>query len=326
MNVLLTAYPRLHLTLLDLGGITPRKYGGAGLTLAGPTLRLSAKQDERWKLVGFDRLDAESRREITDLLRRLTDSLLCHPARLELLQALPQHVGLGSKTATLLSIIRAVTAVNGHAASRAETVNISGRGGASGVGVATFFRGGFVTDAGHPYDGTKRFLPSHGRKPQHAPPLICRLPTPPYWRFHLFLPAGYRLAGESEVTFFQHHTPLPESEVLSAIALVYHGLAPAIATSDLQLLHSSLQHIHNIGFKSRELKSQSPAVRDLYLKLSREPAVAVGMSSLGPVLYCVEDGRVAIRSAHFEALAQAAGSTYLGCYKPRNQGHRVSHI
>src|SRR6187397_3143910 len=69
--------------------------------------------------------------------------------RVSLLTDIYEHVGLGTKTAVILGALQAAAIASGYKVSRAELQLLSGRGGASGVGIHAFFIGGLVIDAGH---------------------------------------------------------------------------------------------------------------------------------------------------------------------------------
>src|ERR1035441_9185942 len=138
---------------------------------------------------------------------------------------------------------------------------LSGRGGTSGIGVNAFFKGGFLVDGEHISQRDDPFLPSRLRLGFEPPPTINRTRIPENWSFRLLLAPGRRLHGRGELEFFAQNTPIPAAEVFKTIALVYHGLIPAVASGDLHLLRETLQSIHKVGFKRRELTAQSVTVQ-----------------------------------------------------------------
>jgi beta-ribofuranosylaminobenzene 5'-phosphate synthase len=66
---------------------------------------------------------------------------------------------MGSKTALLLSMIEALSLLAGCDLSPSKLVELSGRGGTSGVGVSSYFSGGMIFDLGRPNDNLP-FVPS----------------------------------------------------------------------------------------------------------------------------------------------------------------------
>jgi beta-ribofuranosylaminobenzene 5'-phosphate synthase len=323
-SILIRAYPRLHVGLLDLGHATRRRYGGAGFTIGGPCLEVSAERLEpghHLEVVGLERFDDRARREaehVLDAFQELTGPL---SARLRVGDGPPQHVGLGSKTSLLLALLQAATMVAESPPEVATLQRLSGRGGTSGIGVHSFFRGGFLTDGGHPQTDDPRHRPSSASRPERVPPLLCWLPIPDDWRFSLLMPSCARFADETERAFFDEHTPLPEVEVLRTIAAMYHGVVTAVATGDLGLLGDSLADLHDSGFKARELHGQPAIVRDMYRTIRERMRLPVGLSSLGPTLYVISSAGNTAAIAGLRQLADEYSCGFLGAYPPRNAGY-----
>lgn len=198
----------------------------------------------------------------------------------------------------------------------------SGRGGTSGVGVNTVFAGGFVVDGGHGTNRKLRYGPSSTVRAARVPPVLVRLRFPDAWRVHLFLPKGYRYSGEREARFFEQNAPIGVQEVYEVLAAVYHGVVPAIAEGDLELLRMAVREVHRTGFKRRELDGQRPEVRDLVEELQEGLKLAAGMSSLGPLVYAIAP---AGRELDEEACGAVFRETeYLGRFCARNAPYEVA--
>ena len=321
--VCVRAYPRIHIALLDLGNATYRKYGGAGFYISTPRLEVQARPSDETSVRGLDKLDRQGQRDLLAALTRLGRVHGYLGAEVVLRRILPQHVGLGSKTALTLAVLKAASLVSGLKLSRSALQRLSGRGGTSGIGINTFFSGGFVVDGGHQGGESEGFLPSSASKAREIPPVIVRSRIPSEWRFHLILPRGRRYAGHSEVSFFSETTPIPKSEVLRSIALVYHGVAVALILKDLALLRRSLRSLHRVGFKRRELENQTIAVQALLSAFMGLPDVAVGLSGVGPLLYVISlSGDEAIHHA-IRMRCEHSGARILGVCSGRNSGHEV---
>ena len=319
--IVVRAFPRVHVSLLDLADATPRRYGGAGFVLDCLPVEvhasLGASDTDGDDLGG---LDARGRRDLEEALARLRATRDLGHARVAIRQLMPEHIGLGSKTATVLAALRACSAVAGWKVPRDTLQRLSGRGGASGVGVHGFFSGGFVVDGGHDVPASKGYLPSSSGRPDRVPPLCARLRVPSRWRFHLFLPSGKRVSGSDEEQFFLKNTPIPIQEAHSAIGSMYHGVIPAVAEGSIAALRDSLRSIHRSGFKSRELMAQPASVRALYLALSERDDVAVGMSSMGPLIYAICDSSKAETEAAIGCIATINGAQRLAVASARNIG------
>src|SRR5690606_15053545 len=138
----------------------------------------------------------------------------------------PPHVGLGTKTTLLLAIAAACNRDVGSPLGRRELQAVTRRGGTSGIGVNSFFYGGFGVDCGHPQRDAE-YAPSAASVPAVAAPLAVQTDFPAEWVIHLALPSGRRLSGGDERNFFAANTPVPHSDVLQVLSAVYHGLVPA---------------------------------------------------------------------------------------------------
>ncbi len=313
------SYPRIHIALADLAGVTHRRFGGSGFAVDGlPTVvRVWRSRESRVQLQAA--VDQATLQQVEDLLFRARSIIRRVSVVLE--SAPPQHVGLGSKTAIIAAVSLALYRLAGRNATRTEIQRLSGRGGASGVGINTFFDGGFVADAGHANDFGASFRPSSAMKGHRPPPVIARHSVPAAWRVTLLLPSGNKYTGASERRFFEQNTPITPSAALRTIALLYHGVATAIVTADLQLLADSLKQIHRTGFKHRELLGQSDGVRRILLSLQRM-SIAAGMSSMGPLIYALTDTDRDCEAVL--AVARTQRVSILGSFQARNAGYEAS--
>jgi len=324
--VLVKAFPRIHISLLDLGNATARRYGGSGFSIDGNCIEVSATLAQQLQIEGLELVDEAARREIERVITAFTAVCPDGPSFQVCIRRIPpQHVGFGAKTALLLAILTAVNSETGAGLEQIALQRLSGRGGTSGVGVNLYFSGGFVCDLGHPIQSEMPFLPSSASLPALIPPVACRFDIPEKWRFLLILPRGERLAGSQEKLFFQRSTPVPRSEVLEAIAATYHGVVPAIVTADIGLLSSALGTLHRVGFKRMELAAQSDAVRRIYDQLTTIRGLAVGLSSLGPLIYAAADTTDAEAVNEAEAICTIDEATVLGSFPPRNLGYEIAY-
>jgi len=304
------AHSRLHITLIDLGGVTRRKYGGVGMMLESPATAVTVRPSDTLALNLPSSAEERTRKEAVGLLTRLARKVRRLPLEINVDQHVPEHVGLGSKTALLLAILAAARRALSLKLSDGDLQHISGRGGTSGVGIHGFFLGGCTVDCGqHRSREDFEFLPSSASPPDTVSLLTSRHEIPAEWRIYLLIPPAIRRTIEQEVALFRENTPIPRDEVLDTLATVHHGVVPAVIRADLRLLTESLVHLHQIGFKRRELEAQSSLVKNLYRELCRRNLGAVGMSSWGPTIYVIAEPG-AYRSAESTAAIAASIS---GC-------------
>lgn len=321
--VRLRSFPRIHIGLLDLGHATHRDHGGAGFYVNGLPVEIEVFRSHKQRIVGIANLDKDGQEDLRAAIGRMRASLNLPGFTVHLRNVLAQHVGLGSKTAVILGVLKAIGLLFNLDVERQALQRLSGRGGTSGVGINVFFSGGFVTDGGHEASEARTYAPSSRRSHFDAPPIICRYRIPEDWRFHLVLAGGRRLSSQSEVIFFQQNTPVPAGEVLKSIATLYHGVAPAVCEDNLNLLKASLQELHSTGFKAREVRNQSNNVRRLMAELDNMPELAIGMSSLGPLVYAIgmadnHKGATLVRQ-----IAAKYDAELLGVFRGRNQGYEI---
>jgi beta-ribofuranosylaminobenzene 5'-phosphate synthase len=316
------SYPRLHACLFDLGNATPRKHGGAGFSIAGLPAIVDACPSSRMDLVYLVEVDRSTRTAISAAIRGLGRARPGLAAQVRIVSVPPQHVGLGSKTAIILAVLKAIDLECSLRLTKSEMQFLSGRGGTSGVGINVFFTGGFVVDGGHDSRVCHGFLPSRYRHPREIPPATYRAGVPESWRFHLLLAPGKLIQGIEERKFFEKNTPIPHREVFQTIALAYHGLVPAFARGDLKLLRDILDSVHKIGFKRRELGGQSSVVRSIVRSLRRRDDCAVGLSSMGPLVYAVSNADNRELREFVESLSRSTGARMLGTFAGRNLGYR----
>jgi beta-ribofuranosylaminobenzene 5'-phosphate synthase len=294
--------------------------------IGGPVVEISAEPSDKLALEGFDDLDGEAGAQVRAALARLLEARSSDSSlRIALHSPVLQHVGLGSKTILVLATLRAAVAALGWPALRSDLQQLSGRGGASGVGIHGFFHGGFIIDAGHPSEAVKDLLPSRARQPTTLPALVSRISIPRSWRFHLILPAGRRIAGQNEVDFFRRNTPIPREEALAVAALILHGIAPAVACDDLPLLTRALWQIQRTGFKRREVSGQSADVRGLLADLGHLD-IPAGLSSLGPLLYAVSHAGDSQTARAIAEAAERAEARWLGAWPGRLGGAEVKRV
>jgi beta-ribofuranosylaminobenzene 5'-phosphate synthase len=282
----IVARPRLHLSLADMGYVSSRVFGGIGFAIDAPLTVFQFEQAECVELHGLDVLDDEGRNDLLQVAGRLKFNQLKGGFRAFLVSAPPQHVGFGSKTSLALSLIAGANIICACGWSAEEMQRLSGRGGASGIGIHTFFHGGVIWDAGHTLIGAKQLLPSGFAPASELPPLMLRYNFPELWRVVLILPDERPMSGEEEVRFFSKNAPVPSGEALSTMAALYHGVLPAFLSADYAALATALRKIHNIGFKKRELSRCSAGTRTCVDKLF-EQGFAAGLSSVGPLIYAI---------------------------------------
>jgi beta-ribofuranosylaminobenzene 5'-phosphate synthase len=157
-GVTVTASSRIHIGLLDLGRATGRTFGGLGFMLDNPSVQVTAEPHDQTEFVCPTTVERNTKAYIARRIEELVRAIPGRNVRIVINKALPEHVGLGSKTAMTMAALVAAGLATNRNLSQEQLQKFSRRGGASGVGIHGFFHGGFIIDAGRL--GNHPFLPS----------------------------------------------------------------------------------------------------------------------------------------------------------------------
>src|SRR4051794_34135707 len=123
-RLVIQASSRLHFGLLGWGPTARRQFGGVGLMIDKPGLELVAEPASEWRFEGplADRV-RELVGQIIDRRRTdLPDALARSPARIQIITAPPEHVGLGVGTQLSLAVVRALLHLAGNHDHSLETL------------------------------------------------------------------------------------------------------------------------------------------------------------------------------------------------------------
>lgn len=290
---------RLHVTLIDLNGKYGRIDGGVGITTRNPRLILEAEGGYDDFQVSFtDRILSKLNKEtiedyqskVISAASKINEFLnLNEGYHFKLSEIFPSHSGLGSGTQLSLAVAKLILKMNDQDLSAIEIAEIVGRGGTSGIGVASFDEGGFIVDGGHKSSQKKSFLPSSASKAS-PPPIIARYEFPDDWKIIMVIPQVKRkVFGDGEVNIFQKYCPIPLKEVQELIHVLFMKMMPAVIEQDLDDFGQAVNTVQNVGFKKIELELQNPFIKELMENLRSADAAGVGMSSFGPTIYAITD-------------------------------------
>lgn len=193
------------------------------------------------------------------------------------------HQGLGSGTAIRLACIEGLALLSGRMISRAEIVALSHRGGTSGIGVNTYFDGGFVLDSGV-QNQENEFVPSSYAQGPKKPLSLVQLSMPD-WPMLLCIPNKCRpKTQEEELEFFRRTAPLSASSSYEAAYYATFGLASAILETDYDAFCAALNKMQNVEWKRAEREEHGVELRVVDEALRRSGADCVALSSLGPLV------------------------------------------
>lgn len=285
VDVSASAPARLHFGLLNLSGLFGRVDGGVGIAVSRP----------RWELeVGFGAAEITGvpiTREQTNALATALDTLACplqdREVRIHIRQAIPCHVGLGSKTSLLLAAAAAVARLTNSNFSTVMCAERLGRGGTSGIGVHAFAHGGFIWDAGHSYPDDKEEFGPSSMQLAAPPPLVASFPVD-WLSFIHFRFDDVGLHGAAEKQIFLERCPLDDEDSRQLLASVAGEMVPSLLERREEQFQVSLSRLQDSGLKRIEWSCQSDITKDFRAYWKRRlPNYALGLSSMGPTLFCL---------------------------------------
>jgi beta-ribofuranosylaminobenzene 5'-phosphate synthase len=268
-SVSVLAPARLHMGFVDLSGSLGRRFGSVGLTLEGIGVALTAQVARGVSASGPQAERAE----------RCAQSLLSFlhlpgGVRIEIQQAIPEHVGLGSGTQLGLAVGLALARLNGLDLTPRTVAALHERGQRSGIGVAAFESGGFLLDGGR---GTQ----------EAPPPVVARAEFPERWRVLLIQDDAVQgLHGTREMQAFQALPPFPDTLAAHLCRLMLMQILPALLEQDLDSFGRGIAQVQReVGdyfAPAQGGRFASPSVGEALRWLEQEGIAGVGQSSWGP--------------------------------------------
>jgi beta-ribofuranosylaminobenzene 5'-phosphate synthase len=281
-SVTVQSYPRIHLGLLDLSGTSMRVDGGVGLSVSAFPITVSVCGNAFTQIISQS---VDARRICMHVLTDMKEILPHTCVQITIKTKGILHCGLGFATQCLFSVAQALLKYFKLDISKEDLAQILHRGGTSGIGVHSFYRGGFLVDGGHAFPKDKdAFAPTSQCHTRSIPPLITWLPFP-NWSICVAIPKAQKpLCGLAEIEFWRTATPVPveESRILCHNLLM--GMLPAIAESDFHNFCYAIQISATNGMKKREIAYWQPMFGQCSTILEKNGWQGITLSSLGPAI------------------------------------------
>ena len=239
---------------------------------------------------GFD--GDETARLLDILQKEILQKKFTNSCKIEIIGDTQSHMGFGSGTAIRLAAIEGLYLMNDYTYTSDELIAASGRGGTSGVGVHTYFHGGYSFDVGRK---SGVLAPSCSVESKYTKPLHIAGGKMPDWKIGICIPNSIRPNSEAEEKeFFDSTCPIEPYESYEA---TYHAVFGLLAGAKDRCLDSFCEAVQNI----QQCKWKS-AERSLYgdrlFEIEKAPydcgASAVGMSNPDKKLFIIEDTSVDI--------------------------------
>lgn len=266
---------RLHLGLVDMNGDLGRMFGGLGVGIDHPNIIIEAQNAEKFSVTGQEAQLA------TTLAKRFFTAYSIQPkVNINVVEAIPSHIGLGSGTQFSLAVATALARVFNVEASTPELAVAMGRARRTAVGTSIFESGGFVVDGGK------------NLKTAKCPPLIYRQPFPSEWRFIVAVPNLKKgLSNLEENHAFEKLTKMSAEDAGQICRLIMLKLLPALAEHEIENFGDALTKIQvitgNHFVQAQGGTYSSPAAAECVEFMKTAGTYGVGQSSWGPALYGV---------------------------------------
>lgn len=324
MIVRVSVPSRVHLTLIDLGRAGYRRNGGVGFGITAPRSTLAFAPHTAVDLCALEScgyLPSEIESLSKRVERIMGQRQLAQGLRLTEVQLPERHRGFGTGTVVALASVESLFLLNGVSVSAEFLRAQSGRGGASGIGLSSYFTGGFIFDAG------RRFSPapivgSDATDEVNEPPLEMMRLEMADWPMGVLIPPGTSaIPLEQELAFFSQRLPLPDADVFEITYHALFGALAAVRSVDYDAFCASINALQGCAWKHAEIDLYGQHVHACAAHLASIGCDAVAMSSIGPALiFWARDF-----DAVFAAAVRQYGPSAVTRTCPDNTGRILSH-
>ena len=271
-KVIVDSPARLHLGFYGINKDLDYSFGSIGLAINAFRTIVSAKYARK----------SQSSLTNVKLNQILKKKNINKSYVLEIISSPPKHIGLGSGTQLSLCFIHAINILLNLNLSKDECIRLSSRGKRSGIGIGTFYSGGFVVD---------------GCKKDHLyPKTLFNLKFPKQWHIILINDTSRRGSfGRKESEFFNNKKNTTETINKELSFILMRGLFPSILYEDFDNFCDNLNLYQKTT--SRFYKSNQ---RDTYLSndiakiikfVTNSGFKGVGQSSWGPLSYIFTESK-----------------------------------
>lgn len=292
-GIILKSYPRIHLGLLELSGVCDRVDGGVGFAISSFPTIVSVNASHSFCM----KSNCKSAEHICEyVMQDLKDYLPKTNIEIVIETQSNIHLGLGFTTQCLFSIAQAILLFYSIDIPKDKLAHILKRGGTSGIGIHSFYHGGFIVDGGHSFPTNKNVLgPTSQCVTNSIPPLLSRIDFP-RWAVCIVIPkVNTVLCNKDEVEFWNCSVPIPidESRILCHNLLL--RILPALVEQDFSAFCDGVDNSRLYGLKKREIAYWQPLFDKYYQILYQAGWRGITLSSLGPAIVGFSDNKEAIK-------------------------------
>lgn len=327
---------RLHFGLLSFGHRHERQYGGVGMMVDQPVLRViirpAPRTDWKYPIAWGERIwgDVVASHGVSPDLRARTADFVIRWLRhlgastgaefrqfeISLESAPPQHCGLGAGTQLGLSVGAGLHAFFGlPQPSPGELAESVGRGLRSAVGTYGFAQGGLIVERGK-------------RADEQIAPLECRLQLPDAWRAVLIQPPSFcGLSGVAEQRAFDDLPPVPPDVTRRLWQEIHVRMLPAARRGQFQAFSESVYRYGRLaGMCFAALQGgpyNGPHLERLVNRIRAWGVCGVGQSSWGPTLFALAPDPAAAEALRQRLVASSEEPAQILISRLNHQGARI---
>ena len=220
-SVTVTTGARLHFGPLAASGSTGGKFGGVGMMVSAPGYVVSARVASEDVCLGDETACLRGAEFVRRVREATRGTLALPPVRIEFLETIPSHAGLGSGTQLGLAVARVLSELGGERDVPSETLaRRAGRGLRSAIGLHGFESGGFLVDGGRSGSG-------------QLGTLVSRIEFPADWRLILAAPRRSKgLSGAAEQQAFASQPPMPPPLTAELCRIALMEWMPGLVEAD----------------------------------------------------------------------------------------------
>ncbi|MEM1742776.1 MAG: hypothetical protein QXK95_02300 [Nitrososphaerota archaeon] len=266
-HIIVETGSRIHLGFIDPVGLSGRRWGSIGLYVKNPSLKIRVDKSEKIQVNGPSWID--------DLVRFIVEKLEVPGLKIECIEYIPRHVGLGSGTQAIFSIAYAATKLDGIDYTLEELANLFRRCRRSGAGFWLFQKGGLVVDGGKSSEN-------------EIPPLLFRIDFPEEWIIVLGLPenTSSRVYGDIEEKYMEDISR--EGDPRNIAYTVLMKLIPSLVNRDFDGFTEAVEELDvetSRFFQKHQGGTYSYYSLSAVDVLKKAGVKGVGQSSWGPTVY-----------------------------------------
>ena len=268
-KVIVDSPARLHLGFYGINKDLGYSFGSMGLAINAFRTIVSAE-------VARKSQSSLSNIKLGQINRILKKKNINKSYMLKIIKSPPKHIGLGSGTQLSLCFIHAINILLNLNLSKDECIRLSSRGKRSGVGIGTFYSGGFIVD------GCKKDL--------LYPKTLFNLKFPKQWHIILINDTSLRGSfGRKENEFFDNKKNKTEIINKELSFILMRGLFPSILYKDFSNFCDNLNRYQKMTSRFYKSKQNDTYLSDDIAKIikfaTNSGFKGVGQSSWGPLSY-----------------------------------------